>query len=116
MLRWFRISLSFDLQKKYFFLLLFEDVFTSFIKDKKPKRSHKTLGIEVFLTILNYWRIRIRIRIHTSDYWIRIREPQKNLDPVDPDPEHCFFDWIFCNFTNRSSTYNSALFWTEFLK
>jgi hypothetical protein len=33
-----------------------------------------------------------RIRIHTSDLWIRIREAQKHVDPVDPDsdpdPEH----------------------------
>jgi hypothetical protein len=41
-------------------------------------------------------RIRIRIlsRILTSDKWIRIREAQKHVDPVDPnpdsDPEHCF--------------------------
>ena len=30
-------------------------------------------------------------RIHTSDKWIRIREAQKHVDPVDPDsdPEHC---------------------------
>jgi hypothetical protein len=31
---------------------------------------------------------RIRIRIHTSYYWIRIREVQKHVDPVDPDPQH----------------------------
>jgi hypothetical protein len=37
---------------------------------------------------------RIRIRIHTSDKWIRIRirEAQKDVDPVDPDPQHCFKD------------------------
>jgi hypothetical protein len=39
---------------------------------------------------------RIRIRIHTSDEWIRIREAQKHVDPVDPDsdpdPQHCFKD------------------------
>jgi hypothetical protein len=29
-----------------------------------------------------------RIRIHTSDKWIRIREAQKHVDPVDPDPQH----------------------------
>jgi hypothetical protein len=28
-----------------------------------------------------------RIRMHTSDEWIRIREAQKHVDPVDP--EHC---------------------------
>ncbi len=36
---------------------------------------------------------RIRIRIHTSEAWIRIREAKKHVDPVDPDPdadpEHC---------------------------
>jgi hypothetical protein len=31
--------------------LLFEGTFTSFFKDKKSKRSHKTVGIQVFLTI-----------------------------------------------------------------
>jgi hypothetical protein len=36
---------------KIFCLLLFEDTFTLFLKDKKSKRSHKTLGIKVFLTI-----------------------------------------------------------------
>jgi hypothetical protein len=32
--------------------------------------------------------IHIRIRIHTSDWWIRIRiqEAEKHVDPVDPDP------------------------------
>jgi hypothetical protein len=29
--------------KKFFCLLLFEDTLTSFFKDKKSKRSHKTL-------------------------------------------------------------------------
>jgi hypothetical protein len=36
---------------KTFCLLLFEDTFSSFFKDKKFKRSHKTAGIKVFLTI-----------------------------------------------------------------
>ncbi len=41
---------------KFFCLLLFEGTFTSFFKDKKSKRSHKTVGIKtvgvkVFLTI-----------------------------------------------------------------
>jgi hypothetical protein len=39
-------------KKKFFCLLLFEGTFTSFLKDKKSKRSHKTEGIKVFLTIL----------------------------------------------------------------
>jgi hypothetical protein len=37
--------------KQFFCLLLFEDTFTSFFKDKKSKRSHKTVDIKVFLTI-----------------------------------------------------------------
>jgi hypothetical protein len=37
--------------KKFVCLLLFEGAFTSFFKDKKSKRSNKTVGIEVFLTI-----------------------------------------------------------------
>jgi hypothetical protein len=40
------------IQKKMFIcLLLFKGTFTSFFKDKKSKRSHKTVGIKVFLTI-----------------------------------------------------------------
>jgi hypothetical protein len=38
-------------KKKFFCLLLFEGTFTSFFKEKKSKRSHKKIGIEVFLTI-----------------------------------------------------------------
>jgi hypothetical protein len=39
--------------KKVFLLLLFEFEGTSksFFKNKKPKRSHKTVGIKVFPTI-----------------------------------------------------------------
>jgi hypothetical protein len=35
---------------KFFCLFLFEGTFTSFFKDKKSKRSHKTPGIKVLLT------------------------------------------------------------------
>jgi hypothetical protein len=41
-----------DTKKKVFSLLLFEGTFTSFFEDKKSKRSYKTVGIKVFLTIL----------------------------------------------------------------
>jgi hypothetical protein len=34
-----------------FLLLLFEGTFTSLFKDKKSLRSHKIVGIKVFLTI-----------------------------------------------------------------
>jgi hypothetical protein len=37
--------------KKFFCSLLSEGTFTSFFKDKMSKRSHKTVGINVFLTI-----------------------------------------------------------------
>jgi hypothetical protein len=36
--------------KKFFCLLPFEGTFTSFFKDKKSKRSDKTVGIKAFLT------------------------------------------------------------------
>jgi hypothetical protein len=35
---------------KFICLLLFEGTFTSFFKENKSKRSHKTVGIQVFLT------------------------------------------------------------------
>jgi hypothetical protein len=38
-------------KKKFSCILLFEGTFTSFFKDKKSKRSHKTVEIKVFLTI-----------------------------------------------------------------
>ncbi len=73
---------SLTFKKKFFCLLLFEGTFTSLFKDKKSKRSHKTVGIKVFLTILLDGR-RIRIRI-------QIQEAQKHMDPIDldPDPQH----------------------------
>jgi hypothetical protein len=43
-----------DANKKLIFFLLhitFGGIFTSFIKDKMSKRSHKTVEIKVFLTI-----------------------------------------------------------------
>jgi hypothetical protein len=52
-------------------------------KDKKSKRSHKAVGIKVFLIFL------------LGDRRIRIQEAQKHVDPVDPDsdpdPQHCLF-------------------------
>jgi hypothetical protein len=36
---------------KIFCLLFFEGTLTSFFKDEKSKRSHKTVGIKVLLTI-----------------------------------------------------------------
>ncbi len=65
-------------------------------KEKKSKRSHKTVGIKVFRDRRIQIRIRnwSRIRIYPSDWWIRIQEAQKHVDPVDldpdldPDPQH----------------------------
>jgi hypothetical protein len=37
--------------KHFFCILLFEGTFTFIFKDKKSKRSHKTVEIKVFLTI-----------------------------------------------------------------
>jgi hypothetical protein len=75
----------------FFSLLLFEGTFTSFFKDKKSKRSHKTVEIKVFFTIF-YDR---RIRIRTSDQLIRIQEAQKHVDPdSDLDPQHCSKDYF----------------------
>jgi hypothetical protein len=40
------------LKKSFSAYLLFEGTLTSFFKDKKSKRSNKTVKINVFLTIL----------------------------------------------------------------
>ncbi len=64
---------------KFFCLLLFEGTFASFFKDKKSKRSHKAVGIKVFLTIFAWWQ----------------KDPDPGLDPdqnpypwlMNPDPD-----------------------------
>jgi hypothetical protein len=90
----FIIDLQDANKKKYktkFCILFFECTFTSFFKDKKSKRSHKTVEIKVFFTIF-YDR---RIRIRTSDQLIRIQEAQKHVDPdSDLDPQHCSKDYF----------------------
>jgi hypothetical protein len=49
---WILLLCDFNLGRfKFFCLLLFEAAFTSFFKDKKSKRSHRTVGIKVHLTI-----------------------------------------------------------------
>jgi hypothetical protein len=62
---------------KLVFCWLLEGTFTSFFKDKKLKRSHKTVEIKVFLLFVLHDR---RIRI-------RIQEAQKHVDP-SPDPQY----------------------------
>ncbi len=44
-----------NLKTKIFCLLLFEGTFLSFFEDEKVKRSHNTVGIQVFLTIFAWW-------------------------------------------------------------
>ncbi len=58
------------------------------IKSQKESQKRRMQGFSYYF--LHDDR-RIRIWIHTSDWWIRIREAQKHVDPVDPDPdpEHC---------------------------
>ncbi len=43
------------LKKKFFCLFHFEGTVTSFFKDKKSKKSHKAVGIKVFLTTFAWW-------------------------------------------------------------
>jgi hypothetical protein len=55
------IKLNFFFKVFLLITVLFEGSFTSFFKDKKSKRSHKTVGIKVFLIfLLDERRIRIR--------------------------------------------------------
>jgi hypothetical protein len=49
---------------------------------KSPKEVTRQYESRFFLLFLLDER---RIRIHTSDKWIRIREAQKHVDPVDPE-------------------------------
>ncbi len=58
-------------------------------KIQSKKKSHKAVRINVFLPFLfgdRRIQILIQIRIHTSDWRIRIRiqEAQKHVDPGDP--------------------------------
>ncbi len=50
----------------------------------KSQKSHKTVGTFFLIFFLDDRRI----RIHTSDKWIRIQEAQKHTDPTNPDPQH----------------------------
>ncbi len=82
---------------KVFLLITFWGYMYIIFKDKKSKRSHKAVGIKVFLTFFLLGDGRIYIRIHTSEWWIRIQEAQKHVDPVDSDPgsdpQHCICVW-----------------------
>ncbi len=94
-----------NLTKKFFCLLHFEGTFTSFFKDKKVLKIHKTVGIKVFLLFLHDddgsgsiprtnisgsgrpKNVRIRIRNTETWTWIRILM-QKNLCTTQTHFEH----------------------------
>ncbi len=56
-----------------FYAYFFLGTLTSFFKDKKSSRSHKTVEIKVFLTIFACWRSRIRGSRSRRPNNIRIR-------------------------------------------
>ncbi len=69
------------------------------IKSQKESQNSGIQGFSYYFSFLHddrRIRIQSRIRIHTSDQWIRIRirEAKKHVDPVDPDPEHCFLQYM----------------------
>jgi hypothetical protein len=79
--------------KNYFF----NTIVSAYYFLKKHLHHFSKIKIKKLLFLHDDRRIRIRIqcriRIHTSDKWIRIQEAQKHVDPVDPDsdpdPQHC---------------------------
>jgi hypothetical protein len=76
-------------QCRVFCLLLFEAIFTSFFNNKRSLRSHKTVGINVLLSIFAWWQKDPDPYRTSYGEWIRTREAQ-NTDPTDSDPQHCF--------------------------
>ncbi len=79
----------------YFFLITYPQV--HHLQSQKfnflPKFCFKILFCQALFSVRSrhFWekgRIGSRIRIRTSDLWIRIREVQKHADPADPDPLH----------------------------
>jgi hypothetical protein len=73
--------------KQFFCILLFEGAFTSFFKDKKSKRSHKTVGIKVFF--LDDIRSGSGSMPLTNGSGSGSRRPQKHTDP--DSPQHCLY-------------------------
>ncbi len=69
--------------------VLFEGTFISFFKDKMSKRSHKTVGIKVFITIFAWWW-----KDPDPYFWQVDPDGPKHVDPVDL--EH----WLYCSSTD----------------
>jgi hypothetical protein len=94
---YFRYSLSFKMPTKNKFFKNSFPAYYFLIRSKKDVTKQKeSRFFLLFLLGDRRIRIRSRIRIHTSDYWIRIQiqEAQKHTDPPDPDsdpnPQHWF--------------------------
>jgi hypothetical protein len=50
-------------------------------------QNSKNQGFSYYLAWQQKDDRRIRIQIHSADFWIRIQEAQKHVDPVDQDPD-----------------------------
>ncbi len=87
------------LYHNFFCLLLLEGTFTLFFKDKKSKRVTKYCSriqdFSYYFCMIIRIQSRIRVGIHTSDYWIRI-QIRKAKKYVDPDLEHCHQGQFIC--------------------
>jgi hypothetical protein len=67
-------------------------------KDKKSKRSHKVVGIRIFLLFLLGDR---RIQIRNQDAQKHVDPVDSDLDPdldSDPDPQHWFIGYGYVQF------------------
>jgi len=65
--------------------------YSSKIKVQKMSQNSKNQGFSYYFAWQQKDDRRIRIQIHSADFWIRIQEAQKHVDPVGPDsdPQHC---------------------------
>jgi hypothetical protein len=74
-------------KNEVFCIVLFEGTFTSFFKDKKSQRSHKTVEIKVFSY---YFCLMIEIS-GSGSIPLTNGSGSGSLRPksTDPDPEHC---------------------------
>ncbi len=94
----FKMPTKMKLILSVFLLINYWRYISSFFKDKKSKRSHKSLESRFFLLFLIGDR-RIQIRIHTS-------ESDPDLDPGGPDPQHCS---LLCTFKERAKINISSI-------